>query len=82
MKRGCVYLKNGWTGQPPWGCGKEAEPLDTNDILLQMAFIPSDPIKAALQLIVVFDFCESVFSFVNGDNTVTIFQYIKYLLSA
>lgn len=27
MKRGCVYLKNGWTGQPPWGVWCEAEPL-------------------------------------------------------
>lgn len=44
------------------GVWREAKPLEHKWYPPHYGFIPSDPIKVVLQLVVVFDLCESLFS--------------------
>lgn len=50
----------GWAAT--FGGVAEAEPLEYKWYLLHNGFIPLDPIKVVLQLVVVFELCESLFS--------------------
>lgn len=53
--------RTGGLGSHPGGVA-EAEPLEHKWYPPHNGFIPLDPIKVALQLVVVFELCESLFS--------------------